>query len=54
MAAFYWSTYYVPETTNVALEDMDEVFKKFGYDTASDGAGERELRLEVCLAFICS
>jgi len=39
---YLWSTYVVPETANVSLEDIDELFG----NTA--GREDMELKLQVC------
>ncbi|KAH8798026.1 MFS monosaccharide transporter [Flagelloscypha sp. PMI_526] len=43
VGAWWWVTTCVPETANVGLEEMDEVFTKFGYE-GGEGERERELR----------
>jgi hypothetical protein len=42
-AAYVWSTYYVPETANVSLEEIDGVFRSsVGRD---DAVLKRQVRL---------
>jgi len=40
--AYMWSTYSVPETANVSLEEMDAVFN------SAAGKEDSQLKLEVC------
>lgn len=44
-AAYVWATYWVPETANVSLEDIDTLF--------GGTAGQEDLRVkhQVCISF---
>ena len=44
--AYIWATYFVPETANVPLEEIDKLFK------AQTGMEERVLREEVGSSFL--
>ncbi|KAJ3515026.1 hypothetical protein NLJ89_g2020 [Agrocybe chaxingu] len=41
VAAYFWATYYVPETANVSLEEVDKLFK------SSAGVEEAEMKREI-------
>ncbi|CAA7263052.1 unnamed protein product [Cyclocybe aegerita] len=41
VAAYFWATYYVPETANVSLEEVDKLFK------SSAGIEEAEMEREI-------
>lgn len=44
-AAYLWSTYVVPETANVSLEEVDAVFR------SSVGQEDAQLKSQVCYTF---
>jgi hypothetical protein len=44
--AYFWSTYIVPETANVSLEEIDAVFK------SSAGREDVLLKREACFTFL--
>jgi hypothetical protein len=45
--AYFWSTYVVPETANVSLEEMDEVF------SSSAGREDEILKRRVRMLLAC-
>jgi len=43
--AYFWSTYFVPETANVSLEEIDAVFRSTA--GSEDGALKRQVGVTV-------